>query len=501
MDTRTGHIYLTVNRLNYRKYIGKDVQKRNTYLGSGKVLKRAIAKYGRENFVKFILEECPIDELAEREIHWIKVFDTFNSKTGYNLTEGGEGLLGRKHTEETKEKIRELHRLGRYDEVNKSRIGRSLSDGTKVKIRESLLGRTYVVVDEDTKIKMIELFKQGESLVYISSVCGVGPKIVKRELIDNNIIDETCRLTNRRTGSKNYKYIAVDEDIKIKMIELFKQGKSLVYIGRVCKIGKWIVRRELVANGIIDGTQLLSQGRCGSENWRYVVVDDDTKDRMFESLKQGASTKDISRIYGIGASAVRRVLLESYPQAKEILTNRLLGKGDLNRFYKPVDEDTRVKVIELFKQDKSLNDISIVCGISSSLVKKVLIEDDPQAREVIKSKRLVYMDVDKDTTDKIMVLYRQDISIKKISKLCGISRRVVTRVIIDEDPQAKDALKNKHSGKGSLCPRYISVDEVTRDKMIELFKQGSTMKDISDLYGIKYHLVRREIKSWQKLSK
>lgn len=106
MDTRTGHIYLTVNRLNYRKYIGKDVQKRNTYLGSGKVLKRAIAKYGRENFVKFILEECPIDELAEREIHWIKVFDTFNSKTGYNLTEGGEGLLGRKHTEETKEKIR-----------------------------------------------------------------------------------------------------------------------------------------------------------------------------------------------------------------------------------------------------------------------------------------------------------------------------------------------------------------------------------------------------------
>lgn len=83
-------IYKTTNLINGKFYIGKDVRNLGCYLGSGKLLKRAIKKYGKHNFIKEILEVCdnPI-KLEEREIFWIKELNSIEN--GYNLTEGGTG--------------------------------------------------------------------------------------------------------------------------------------------------------------------------------------------------------------------------------------------------------------------------------------------------------------------------------------------------------------------------------------------------------------------------
>ena len=83
-------IYKTTNLINGKFYIGKDVRNLNCYLGSGELLKKAIKKYGKNNFVKEILEICDnLTELDEREKYWIKKLDSINQ--GYNLTEGGTG--------------------------------------------------------------------------------------------------------------------------------------------------------------------------------------------------------------------------------------------------------------------------------------------------------------------------------------------------------------------------------------------------------------------------
>lgn len=91
-----GFIYKTTNLVNGKMYIGKrhfDEQgKWKEYIGSGTILKRAIAKYGKDNFQKEILQICKNEnELISAEIDWISFYDAANSDMFYNIASGGNG--------------------------------------------------------------------------------------------------------------------------------------------------------------------------------------------------------------------------------------------------------------------------------------------------------------------------------------------------------------------------------------------------------------------------
>lgn len=91
-----GFIYLTTNNIDNKKYIGQknyDLQGRwKNYLGSGIHLRRAIDKYGRENFSREIIEECKTkEELDQREIYWINLYNATESEDFYNIASGGDG--------------------------------------------------------------------------------------------------------------------------------------------------------------------------------------------------------------------------------------------------------------------------------------------------------------------------------------------------------------------------------------------------------------------------
>ena len=87
-----GYIYITINTINKKIYIGQSINKKRSrvYLGSGKLIRRAIEKYGRENF-----ENAKIDfafsqeELCKKEIFHIKWFRD-NGFQMYNISTGGE---------------------------------------------------------------------------------------------------------------------------------------------------------------------------------------------------------------------------------------------------------------------------------------------------------------------------------------------------------------------------------------------------------------------------
>lgn len=138
-----GHIYCITCLVNGKMYIGqtvKSIKKRfqahchKTQSGKNYKLSRAIRKYGEENFlveevmwVEAFTKEALKRKLDYIEIRLIKKLGT--RKNGYNMTDGGEGRLGYKMSDEHRKKISD------------SRKGTHLSEETKEKLRKINLGR------------------------------------------------------------------------------------------------------------------------------------------------------------------------------------------------------------------------------------------------------------------------------------------------------------------------------------------------------------------------
>lgn len=91
-----GFIYITTNMVNGKRYIGQKMfygkKKWQNYLGSGKLLKKAIKKYEKENFTRDIVDIAySQDELDKLEIEWIKNYNAIEDENYYNIALGGNG--------------------------------------------------------------------------------------------------------------------------------------------------------------------------------------------------------------------------------------------------------------------------------------------------------------------------------------------------------------------------------------------------------------------------
>lgn len=167
------YIYLIKNNINQKIYIGKHSTDNldDGYMGSGILIKKAITKYGIENFTKQYLAFCDNEE----KLNWLERFyiKKYNAKEcGYNLSDGGEGMLnpkleireklsnahkgeknpmfGKPRSEETKRKI-SAAKKGKHNNnkgENNPFYGKEHSEETKQKLRLAHLGKKKVWNDE-----------------------------------------------------------------------------------------------------------------------------------------------------------------------------------------------------------------------------------------------------------------------------------------------------------------------------------------------------------------
>ncbi len=155
-------IYKTTNLINGKIYIGKacGIRVSNGYLGSGKYLKAAIKKYGKDNFIRVTIDIAAThEELCMKEKFWITFYNSRDRLVGYNLLVGGLGcgvgtdnpMHGRHHSEETKRKIAKCGK-------NHWLYGKTHSEETKQKIRianaKGLSGMLNRKHSEETKRKI-----------------------------------------------------------------------------------------------------------------------------------------------------------------------------------------------------------------------------------------------------------------------------------------------------------------------------------------------------------
>lgn len=165
-------IYKVTNLVNNKVYIGKTVHKlekrRKNHISDAKAKRhnmlfhKAIRKYGEENFCWEILDTVMFsDLLLELEKFYIQKYNS-RVPNGYNMTDGGEGVAGHKHSKETREKLRLSH-LGKTPsaetrkKMSAAGMGKITSEETREKIRLQKLGNKWNLGShrsEESKKKM-----------------------------------------------------------------------------------------------------------------------------------------------------------------------------------------------------------------------------------------------------------------------------------------------------------------------------------------------------------
>jgi group I intron endonuclease len=213
-------IYKTINLINGKIYIGKDEKNNPSYLGSGKILKIAIKKYGRNNFKKEIIEICSsVKELNLKEQYWIKYFNSTNRTIGYNITAGGSGgdiFTHNPNKEIIRERLRLTSSQKTHTQATKEKISK-LRSGTGNGMYKKPAWNRGVPMSVDQKQKLKE--------INTGKFIGVKRSKETREKISNALKGKEKTETHKQKISSTLTGRKLSDTTKHKM-SLARRGRS-----------------------------------------------------------------------------------------------------------------------------------------------------------------------------------------------------------------------------------------------------------------------------------
>ena len=204
-----GYIY-KLTAPNGKIYIGQTIDLRarfSVYSRSERrqnksLINYSIIKYGWDSFLKEIIfeGECNIEELNNLEIKYISEYDSTNKFTGLNLALGGRNGL---HNERTKKKMSEsAKKICANKEYTKERnshwIGRKHTDESKKKMREcgAVRGSSKEKLDsirESGLVKVRKYVLNLETGIYYDSIIDASKSIDMNYLTFKNKVNGSKR--------------------------------------------------------------------------------------------------------------------------------------------------------------------------------------------------------------------------------------------------------------------------------------------------------------------
>jgi group I intron endonuclease len=258
-------IYMIKNLINKKSYVGFHATNKeyweDDYYGSSELLDKAILKYGMDNFIMGIIEYINPEEWQEKEKYWIREMKTHTKyKKGYNQTEGGDGTLGLKMSNDSKIRI-SLSKMGNIisdkikEKISEKLKGRKswnknikCSDETKQKISKSNTGR---IKSEEEKNNISERMKKNNP--------GARPEV--RQKVSNSMKGKFSGLKNPMSGSSRSKSNLnnyINKGIELK-------GDRWEYMRKKIKC----TNLETMEILILDGTKDLTEKLRISKNKYY----------------------------------------------------------------------------------------------------------------------------------------------------------------------------------------------------------------------------------------
>ena len=200
-------IYKITNQINGKAYIGLSTKIEDRWQyhlnpynhkrEHNKLLYQAFAKYGIENFVFEVLEECSVQELSDKEKYYIDKFNTY--KNGYNATTGGENQQGDGHprhkltqsdVEDIRERYNNLERRKDVYQLYSDRIGES--------------GFSKIWKGESWKHVMPEVYTPENKLFHLHNTANKGSENGRARLTEQDVYNIRLRRKNGEQLKKVY---------------------------------------------------------------------------------------------------------------------------------------------------------------------------------------------------------------------------------------------------------------------------------------------------------
>ena len=332
-------IYAIRNRIDGKMYIGKayDIHRRiiehvhkltKKDKNENPYLTNAWHKYGKLNFEYFVVEACAgEEEVAKRELYWMKVFDTLNHQKGYNLRSDSDSkmivheLTRKKISERLKKEWKDGIRAEHSLKLSKNWKSTPERKRQQAKLMTGILTKwCYKVNDEILSYQ--ELVEKGYKNV-IATFHKKKSNIVKfkGQLIERVMINDIVRSSQKCEKNKSNSYIAINTAGKAKCKGRFEYENLALHKNK----SHLIIPKALYAYFIEDKLpeQFLQENRnifdyCAGVkikgDWEFqqlcVINGEITRQSLQKTLRYYISKKGC-KIYKVNKSDKREIQLES----------------------------------------------------------------------------------------------------------------------------------------------------------------------------------------------
>lgn len=274
LEKTYNYFYKITNTIDGKYYYG--IHSTNNlndgYMGGGTLLRRAQKKYGKNNFIKEIIAYYTTRKEASDHEHRVVTVELIELDECYNLRVGGEnqcypsistrelmskaatgennGFWGKKHSEETIEKLKNIN--------GKSFLGKKHTDETKRKLSESRKGKS-----SPNKGK-----KCPEHVKEAISKANAGRK---------HSNEAKAKMSQSRVGEKNHFY---GKHHTPDVIEIIKEKRKLQIISEETKL-KQRLNCPQAKKCSVDGKIFINMTQCALH---FAISKDIVKRRLKSDL-------------------------------------------------------------------------------------------------------------------------------------------------------------------------------------------------------------------------